>query len=100
MAAELPIACSLSETDLERRRAEIAALGRSELVAVRLEATRAALRFAAGARERVQAVAAAEAECCPFLTLRVAAEPGAVLLTIDAPPDAAGVLAELVATFR
>ncbi len=47
----------------------------------------------------MEAIAAAEAECCGFLTLTVSEEPGAVLLAIDAPEDADPVLAELVAAF-
>jgi hypothetical protein len=84
------------------RRAEMLALGRAALVDARLSPVRAQLRFAAvdGVPARVGALAAAEAECCPFLTLRVTGEPGVVLLTVDAPEEAGGVLAELVESFR
>jgi hypothetical protein len=102
MTSPLPIACSLSATDFPRRLAEVAELGRAALVSVHRDSTHAELRFAAGdgIRERVGAFAAAESECCAFLMLRVADEPGVVLLTIDAPDDAAPVLAELVEAFR
>jgi hypothetical protein len=49
--------------------------------------------------DRVQAVMAAESECCPFLTMRVTDEP-CVVPTIDAPEGAEVVLAELVDAFR
>ncbi len=102
MPTDLPVACSLSATELPRRLAEIHDLGRAALVEARTQPGRAELRFAAGAsiRERVDAVVAAEALCCAFLTMRVSEEPDAVLLTIDAPAGADVVLAELVAAFR
>jgi hypothetical protein len=102
MPSELPIACSLSATDLPRRLAEMSALGRVALVDARTESRRAQLYFSAGAgiRERVQAVAAAESQCCAFLTMRVSDEPDAVVLTIDAPDGAEVVLTELVDAFR
>ena len=102
MPTEPPIACSLSATELPVRLAQIAELGRDALVEVELGETHATLRFAAGpgVRERVVSVVAAEAACCSFLTMRVSDEPGAVLLDITAPDDAAPVLDELVAAFR
>jgi hypothetical protein len=102
MPAELPIACSLSATELPKRLAEMADLGRLALVHARIESLQAQLRFAAGAgiRERVEAVVAAESHCCAFLTMRVADEPDAVVLTIAAPEGAEVVLAELVEAFR
>ena len=99
MPTELPIACSLSANELPQRLEEMAVLGRAALVDVHLESRRAQLRFApgAGVRDRVQAVVAAESECCAFLTMRVTDEPDAVVLTVDAPEL---VLAELVDAFR
>jgi hypothetical protein len=102
MPTDLPIACSLSATDLRKRLAEMADLGRAALVDARSDATTAQLRFAAaaGVRQRVDAIAAAEARCCSFLDLRVTDEPGAVVLTIRAPEGAELVLGELVGAFR
>jgi hypothetical protein len=102
MSSHLPIACSLGPAELPARRAEMIDLGRAALLDARLSPARAQLRFAAtdGVRERVAAFAAAEAECCPFLTMRVTGEPGVVLLTFDAPEGAGAVLAELVESFR
>jgi hypothetical protein len=102
MPAELPIACSLSASDLPARLAEMAALGDAALVDERPDATHAELRFAAGAgvRERVEAIVAAESHCCAFLMMRVTGEPDAVVLTIDAPEGAELVLHELVDAFR
>jgi hypothetical protein len=102
MPDELPIACSLTAAELPKRLTEIAALGREALVDVRNESTRAELRFAdrAGVHQRVDAIVAAESECCAFLTMRVSNPPGLVVLNIEAPEDAELVLQELVATFR
>ncbi|HKE79162.1 MAG TPA: hypothetical protein VKB54_07630 [Solirubrobacteraceae bacterium] len=97
----LPIACSLSATELPVRREQMAALGRDALLRARVESAHAELRFAAerGIHARVLAFAAAESECCAFLTMRVDAVPGAVVLSIDAPEGAEPVLCELVEAF-
>jgi hypothetical protein len=99
--AELPIACSLSAAELPVRMAEVAALGRDALLDARVDGARARLRFApsAGLRERVERFAEAESRCCAFLAFEVEEGPDAVLLRIDAPAGAEGVLAELVAAF-
>ncbi len=102
MPTDLPIACSLSATELPARLAAIAALGDGALLDARTDGTRARLRFAAGdgVPERVAAIAAEEARCCPFLSMRVGETPDEVVLTIAAPAGAEGVLAELVDAFR
>jgi hypothetical protein len=102
MSTVLPIACSLKATELPERLAEMAALGRAALVDSRTGLTRAELRFAAGAGvcERVEAIVAAESQCCAFLKMAVTQEPGTVVLTIDSPEGAELVLAELVDAFR
>src|SRR3954454_2096939 len=73
MSAALPIACALGASDMSQRLAEMAALGAAALLDVRHVGRHAELRFAArtGVRERVEAVVAAESECCAFLTMRV-----------------------------
>lgn len=99
--ADLPIACSLSATDLNERLAEMAAVGRAFLVSAEVHKTRGVLRFAAGAgvRDRVEAIVAAESECCPFMTMRLSDRPDAIVLTVDVPEGAEGVVAELVDAF-
>jgi hypothetical protein len=101
MPAELPIACSLTATELPARLAEITALGRDALIDVQHEPTDAELRFAAagGVRDRIEAIVRAEAQCCGFLNMRVRDEPKLVVLHITAPPGAALVLGELVDAF-
>jgi hypothetical protein len=102
MPSELPIACSLKATQLSERLAEMSALGDAALVDARTKPLHAELRFAAGdgIRERVEAILAAESQCCSFLSMGVSEEPGLVVLTVDAPEGAELVLAELVAAFR
>lgn len=101
-AAELPIACSLNATERTVRLAAMTALGRDALVGVRRATAHAELRFAAGdgIRDRVEEIAAAEAECCAFLDMEVHDEPDLVVLYITAPPDADPVLGELANAFR
>jgi hypothetical protein len=102
MTSELPIACSLSATELPARLDEMADLGRAALLGTRHDGTRAELRFAAGSgvRDRVNGIVAAESQCCAFLTMSVSDEPDIVLLTIQAPDGAELVLQELVEAFR
>jgi len=97
--SDLPIACSLGAADLSQRLAEIGALGRDALVGSEIAPGRAVLRFSGGVHDRVAAIAVAEAQCCPFLELRVTDEPDAVVLEIRAPADAQPVLEELAAAF-
>jgi hypothetical protein len=102
MPAELPIACSLSASELPGRMTEMAELGCDALVDARVDGARAQLRFVAGAgvRERVERFVEAESRCCAFLSFALAEAPGEVVLRIDAPAGAEGVLAELVAAFE
>lgn len=101
MPDNLPIACSLSASDMEQRLREIAALGADALIASRRVGAHAELRFAAGGgiRERVEEIVAAESRCCAFLEMRVSDGPDTVVLTLDAPEDAEPVLAEFVEAF-
>lgn len=97
----LPIACSLTASDMHRRLTEIGALGADALVESRRHGAHAELRFAdgAGIRARVDAIVAAESRCCAFLRMQTSREPDTIVLTIDAPDDAEPVLAEFVDAF-
>ena len=61
MPSQLPIACSLTAAELPGRLAEMAAVGRSALVAVESKGAQAVLRFRerSDTRERLQALVAA-----------------------------------------
>jgi hypothetical protein len=98
---ELPIACFLDAAGLRARKAELASLGRSLISVSEPKGGPAVLRFTPdeGTRTVLDHVVAAEAECCPFLDLRIA-EGDPLELTIDGPADAAPVIADLVSAFR
>ncbi len=95
-----PIACSLGARDLSVRLAEIAAVGRDGLLGADVSERVAVLRFRPEVRGRLEAVVAAEAECCAFLamSLRDAGDAG-LELRIEAPAGGEAVLRELAAAF-
>lgn len=98
--AELPLACSLDTSELPRRLEKMAAIGRTDLLAADVDGRRAVLSFRPAARERLAAIVAAEAECCPFLDMRLDSGTHAVAtLAIEAPAGAEPVVQDLVAAF-
>jgi MerR family copper efflux transcriptional regulator len=99
MSRPLPIACTLSATDLAERGEELRALGGDGLVSVSEEPGRAVLRFRADAdiHRRVEAIVGAESECCPFLDFRLEHDSDAIVLTITAPNGGAEVVRDLAA---
>ncbi|MGH2702815.1 MAG: hypothetical protein ACRDJ2_13720, partial [Actinomycetota bacterium] len=90
MATEQPIACTLSAAELPTRTAEMAAIGKASLLSVEVRGRTAVLRFRASARPRVrlEAIVAAEAECCAFLTMELRDRAEVVELTALAPEGA------------
>jgi hypothetical protein len=101
MSNRLPIACSLGAGDLEIRVAEIRALGSDGLLGVVEGEGRAVLRFRPDPqiRSRLEAVVAAESDCCAFLDFQLAHGHDATELTISAPDGGAEVVGELAAAF-
>jgi hypothetical protein len=98
---ELPVACSLDAARLRAREAELAALGRSLVSVSDPDGPRLVLRFTSDdlTRERLDRIVAAEAECCPFLDLRVS-EGETLELSIDGPDEAAPLIADLGGAIR
>ena len=86
-----PIACKLSPAQFTGRAAEIRALFDAEVVEVERSPRQVVWRFRPEARPRFVAMAAAEAECCSFLSFYVEED----RLVISAPPGAKAALAEL-----
>ena len=85
---EIPIACTLSPAQMKGRGDDIRALGRAALVSVECGERHATLGFRPGpeVRERVEAIVAAEAECCAFLDFAVSVgDEDATMVTIEAP---------------
>jgi hypothetical protein len=101
MATDLPIACSLTAAERPARLAEMAAIGTASLLGVETGDASATLRFRkyAETRERLEAIVAAEAECCAFMAMTLGNEPEAIVLTIDAPAGAEPVMRQLVRAF-
>jgi hypothetical protein len=97
----LAIACSLTAAELPERLAEIAALGEAALLDAQVLERRATLRFAAhdGIRPRLEAIIAAEARCCGFMSFDLRDDGAQIVLRIDAPEEAQLVLEEFAATF-
>jgi hypothetical protein len=95
---DLPLACSLDASALEGRLAEIQALGRDALIAAEPPGI---LRFRAtpATRQRLEQIVAAEAECCPFLSLDLSEHKEELRLTVSAPEGADAVAAELLQAF-
>jgi hypothetical protein len=98
MNTDTPIACSLSAEELPNRLAAISAIGRDSLLSVSADG---ALRFRAEAdtRDRLEAVIAAESECCSFLSVDLREEAGELLLTITGPGEAEALVSDLVHAF-
>jgi len=98
MNPDKPIACSLSAAEMPERLAEMRALGDDALLSVRQDG---ALRFRAddATRGRLEAIIAAESQCCSFLEFDVREEGGALALTIVAPEGAEPLASELASAF-
>ncbi len=98
MSEPLPIACTLSAPDLGR---VARSCGRSAPTGFwtrpRRRSGGAPLPARSSVRERVEAIVAAEAECCAFLDFRVEHGDEATVLTISAPNGGAEVVHELAA---
>lgn len=101
MSQDLPIACSLAPGQLSERLAEMTQLGADALLEVRQSGVRAELVFAVGGEvhQRLEAIVTAEAQCCPFLTMRVTEGDGVVTLAVAAPGGAEVALSEIVDAF-
>jgi hypothetical protein len=101
MAEETGAACSLGAEQLRRRLALIAELGDRALLSRSAEGDGHRLRFRAGAetRARLEALVAAERECCSFLALELREEDGELALRIAAPGGGTEVADQLAAAF-
>ncbi len=97
MAADLPIACTLSATDYRARLAEIAALGRDALRHVEQRGLTLDLRYAPEAAARVRRLVEQERSCCAFLQFELHEGTDEVRLLVTAPPAAADAVPDLFA---
>lgn len=101
MTDDSPGTCSLGTGDLERRLAEIAAIGSASLIERSFDGRRNLLRFRPDAdiRQRLEAVIGAEAECCSFLDLTLQEQGEVLVLSIAAPETGRATADGLVAAF-
>lgn len=92
-----PIACSLSARDYRRRADDIREISRRALRSTRPVAGGLRLTFAdaGGARSRLEALVAAEAVCCPFLTLDLRRSGDDLVLDVTGPEAAQSAIAEV-----
>ena len=96
---DTPLACSLPPAELRERRAHIDAIVRDALIDHEAIDSGVRVRFTAGAatERALRELIAAEAECCPFLTIELRAENDVLVLDVTGPPDVQPVIAGLFA---
>ena len=92
-----PIACSLNASDYRRRADDIREIARRALRITRPIDGGVQLTFAdaGGAHARLEALVAAEAACCPFLTLDLRRSGDELVLDVTGPEEAQPVIAEV-----
>jgi len=86
-AAEAPIACNLSSTELSERLAWIRQVTTQSLKAHRLEGRTLHLTYARDARAELERIASGEQQCCGFLRFDLHDLPDAITLRIEAPAE-------------
>ncbi|HWC02600.1 MAG TPA: hypothetical protein VHF87_07500 [Methylomirabilota bacterium] len=100
---ELPVACSLTEPELARRRAGVLADVRRSRREARALPDGVALRFAAGPESLAMLATFLDLErrCCAFLRFRLTVEPagGPVWLELTGPPGTREFLAAELGPF-
>lgn len=101
MTEGTPIACSLGASDLRQRLNEIAEVGADSLIERDTKGERHLLSFRPDpeTRRRLEAIVAAEANCCSFLDLSLEEQSGQIVLSVSAPEDGQPVADELAAAF-
>jgi hypothetical protein len=92
---ELPIACSLDATQLAERKERWRALGEHALISTERtdEVVRQRYRGGAAIEAELLDLVALEAECCPFLDLRVERVDAEIWLDVSGPPGSEEVVA-------
>jgi hypothetical protein len=98
-----PVACSLRPGQLQERgevfrrvlHGRVSDLTREGSAALRLE-----LNEAPGLREDLERLVDLERACCPFLDFSLVSESGRLVLRIEGPPEAAGVIDDFAGLVR
>ena len=96
-----PIACSLTSAEMPARLAQMAAIGQAALIAFHRDVDAVTLRFQASdaTRARLEAIVAAEADCCSFLEMRLRDDASSIALEIAAPAGAEPILDDFINAF-
>jgi hypothetical protein len=102
MLSDHPIVCTLTADEMPKRLAQIRAIGEASLRSAETIGSQAALRFRADplTRRRLEAIIAAEGQCCAFLSFELTEEREDLVLAIRGPAGSEPVMQELVAAFR
>jgi len=98
-STSLPIACTLSASDLHARLDAINDLSRSALQRHIRSDLQLHLFYDLAAADRVRAMVAAEQHCCAFLNFVIEDEAGALHVTVTAPESARTATEELFVQF-
>src|SRR5688572_20921513 len=96
---DIPIACTLPADQLQRRLEEVDAIARDALRSRRPISGGARMTFddGPGVRGRLERFIAAEAECCPFLTMTLRPDRDSLVLDVTGSPAAAPMIEALFA---
>ncbi len=94
-------ACSLGRGELGERLERIARIGSRGWLGTDSDGRRHSLSFRndPGTRAELEAIVAAERECCSFLGLSLDQGEGVLVLTIDAGPEGEQIAAQLAGAF-
>ena len=98
MSPDPPLACSLDAVERTRRLAQIRAVGRDSLLSASPQG-RMRFRRDPATQERLEAIIAAESQCCPFLGFDLVRSSGELVLTITARDGAELLAQDLVDAF-
>jgi len=93
------MACSLSAVDLRQRQRDVASLAAGALASRSSipGGERFVFRAAADTAARLERLVAAEAECCPFLTMDLRRDNDALVLDVTGSAEARPIVEELFA---
>ncbi len=98
---DLPLACTLGVTDGAERSRRWRQLAAEAAPVVRRTGARVEVRYqpGPGVLDELRALAAAEAECCSFVSWAVTEQAGDPTLIVSAPADAPGNIEPIAALF-
>ncbi len=84
-AENLPIACSLTDSELQQRRKEVLQQVKATMIGIKETESGFVYQFSSSS-ERIAALAnliAVEHQCCPFLSFQLTVEPGDAPVSLE-----------------